>query len=115
MIRDLALPTSRQKGDGPLSRLQTQPPQSRFARLRGASHFKQGMTHEGHRNPRLFVQRHFKREHHGHVINRPSDLLDSPRSPGPHLRANIVKHGDVEPFGQPSEAQIDLRKINQDQ
>ena len=61
------------------------------------------------------VKVRLKGEHHGQLIDPFGNGVDPPSAPRPHLGADVVEHRHAGLFGNFGDAQIELRKINQDQ
>src|SRR5579864_670218 len=50
---------------------------------------------------------------HNHLADVLTDLLDPAGTPRPHLRADKIKHRNLEPVKMPRQAQIEVREINE--
>jgi hypothetical protein len=56
----------------------------------------------------------FKRENHRHPIDPSEEFLHSPRSPGPNLRADVVKNRDFATLCGAGKREIEIRIVDQD-
>src|SRR5947209_8673379 len=72
------------------------------------------MTHVAHFNAMGFIKVLLKGKDHDHLANVLLYLLHAPRTPGPHLRADKIKHRDTKLVKLTRQSQIEIRKIDED-
>src|SRR5262249_43092877 len=53
-------------------------------------------------------------EHDGEPVDATGDLPHAPSPPGPDLRADVVQHRHAGALGQAGEAEVELRKVDED-
>ena len=71
------------------------------------------VAHVFHSHPSFTIKALFEWEDHRHAIDTAGQFLDPPCSPGPYLRADVIEHRHAGSLRAPSQGNIEIRVINE--
>src|SRR5205823_7579898 len=85
-----------------------------FFRFRRPHHIHKRMTHELHVYRSLPVYVFLEGKDHEHFVDELLDLLHAAFTPGPNLRANVVKNGSARMLDSLGKAKIEIGEVDED-
>jgi hypothetical protein len=75
---------------------------------------EQRMTHKCYIDPRFLIEFGFEGKDHNHLVHQPFDLVDSPGSPRPDLRADVIQDWNPSFSEVSRQTEIEIWEIDQD-